>query len=162
MAFLLLLLPQMNTRSKKGFTLLEIMIAVGVIGLLAAIAIPSMRSARQKSRATRFAREIQAAGHAFVQYAMDNGGYPADKTPAQMPDGMAPYLAKFPWVENTVIGGQWDWDYQQFGVYAAVSVKSPDWNNTLMQQVDATFDDGNLSTGQFRSRTDGYMYVLEE
>lgn len=152
----------MNNVSRKGFTLLEIMIAVGIIGLLAAIAIPSMRSARQKSRVTRFAREIQAAGHAFVQYAMDNGDYPADKTPSQMPDGMADYLKGFPWANDTIIGGQWDWDFQQFGIYAGVSVYQPRFTVERMKQVDAVFDDGNLNTGQFRSRASGYIYILEE
>lgn len=137
------------------------MITVSIIGLLSAIGIPSMRGAGQNTRKTRFAREIKTAGHAFVQYAFAHGDYPADKTPGQMPDGMAEYLNKFPWDEKTVIGGQWDWDYEVFGIHAGVSVKSPNWGDEEMQEIDEMIDDGNLASGQFRKRSGGYIYILE-
>ncbi len=152
----------MKTVGKNGFTLLEIMIVGAIIGLLAALAIPSMFDAGIQTRARRFAREIKAAGHAFVQYAVENGDYPADTTPAQMPVGMAPYLKGFPWYGETVVGGHWDWDFEQFGTRAGVSVHAPNWNDEQMRLIDEVIDDGNLSTGQFRKRTAGYMYVLEE
>jgi prepilin-type N-terminal cleavage/methylation domain-containing protein len=152
----------MNVRINRGFTLVEVMIVVAIIGLLAALSVPAMLEAGTKTRARRFAREIKVAGHAFVQYASENGEYPADKTPAQMPDGMAAYLKGFPWAEETLIGGNWDWDYGVFGVHAGVSVQSPDWNDDYMTKIDSVIDDGNLNTGQFRKRTGGYMYILEE
>lgn len=141
---------------------MEIMIVVAIIGLLSSIGIPGMLRAGVESRNKRFASEIKTAGHAFVQYAFETGGYPADKLPAQMPDGMESYLSKLNWAEETVIGGNWDWDYQQFGVLAAVSVKDPNWDSSRMMKIDSIIDDGNLATGQFRSRANGYMYVLEE
>lgn len=138
------------------------MIVTAIIGLLAAMGIPKMLAAGQDTRAARFAREIKAAGHAFVQYAFEHGEYPADKTPAQMPAGMDDYLSGFPWSEETVIGGHWDWDYGVFGVIAGVSVKSPNWNDEQMQKIDARIDDGNLGSGHFRQRSGGYIYILEE
>jgi prepilin-type N-terminal cleavage/methylation domain-containing protein len=147
---------------KSGFTLVEIMIVVAIIGLLASLAIPSMLRAGQDTRKARFAREIQTAGHAFVQYIFDTGSYPRDKTPAQMPDGMADYLKGFPWASETVIGGNWDWDYQQFGVTAGISVHSPNWSDAEMVEIDQVIDDGDLSSGQFRKRSGGYIYIIEE
>jgi prepilin-type N-terminal cleavage/methylation domain-containing protein len=152
----------MSVFKKCGFTLVEIIIVVAIIGMLAAIGIPVMYKAGNKARANRFARDIHSAGHAFVQYSFVTGAYPADKTPAQMPAGMSAYLANFPWTEDTVVGGHWDWDYLQFGTKAAVSVHMPTWNDDRMQMIDDVMDDGNLSTGQFRKRSGGYMYVLEE
>ncbi|MBT8042577.1 MAG: type II secretion system GspH family protein [Pontiella sp.] len=150
-------------RLKRGFTLVEIMIVVALIGLLASIAVPTMLNASRTSRSKAIAKEIQTAGDAFIQYSFDHAGeYPADKTPAQMPSGMAPYLSKFPWTEETIVGGNWDWDYNVFGVTAAVSVKSPTWDDDLMTLVDEVLDDGDLGSGMFRTRGGGYMYVLEE
>ena len=153
---------RMNVPKKQGFTLVEIMIVVAIIGLLATLSVPAMLEAGTKTRARRFAREIRNAGHAFVQFAAENGDYPADKTPAQMPDGMAAYLKDFPWFEETVIGGHWDWDFGQFGFRAGVSVHQPDWDDDHMARIDAVIDDGSLATGQFRKRSGGYMYILEE
>jgi type IV pilus assembly protein PilA len=138
------------------------MIVVAIIGLLLAVSIPSMLRAGNQARKNRFAQEIRTAGHAFVQYSLEHGEYPADKTPAIMPDGMDEYLTRFAWTEETPVGGQWDWDYGVFGIHAAVSVKDPNWGSDKMQAVDSILDDGNLSTGQFRSRSGGYMYILEE
>jgi len=147
---------------KHGFTLVEIMITTSIIGLLASLSIPNMLKAGNNTRKARFARDIQTAGHAFVQYAFIHGDYPADKTPSQMPNGMADYLKAFPWSDQTVIGGQWDWDYEVFGVHAGVSVKSPNRTTEQMQEIDAMIDDGNLSSGSFRQRAGGYIYILEE
>jgi prepilin-type N-terminal cleavage/methylation domain-containing protein len=151
-----------NALSSKGFTLVEIMIVVAIIGLLAAIGIPNMLEAGQDTRTTRFAREIQIAGHAFVQYSFDHGDYPADKFPGQMPDGMTEYLSGFPWSEETVVGGRWDWDYGVFGITAGVSVQSPNWDAARMLDVDIKMDDGNLATGHFRQRPGGFIYIIEE
>ncbi len=82
--------------------------------------------------------------------------------PGQMADGMTTYLSGFYWGEDTVIGGRWDWDYEVFGIHAGVSVQSPNWGDEQMQKIDVKIDDGNLGTGQFRKRSGGYIYILEE
>ena len=56
-----------------GFTLVEIMIVVAIIGLLAAIAVPSFVRARQRSQATTILNEARMLGDALDQYALENG-----------------------------------------------------------------------------------------
>ena len=159
--FLLINKSMKGVHSKGGFTLVEIMITIAIIGLLASLGIPSLLKSGRNARATRFASEIKTAGHAFVRYSFEHGNYPEDKNPAEMPSGMTEYLNGFPWGEDTVIGGQWDWDYEVFGVHAGVSVNSPNLNEEQMQKIDSKIDDGDLGSGQFRSRSGGYIYILE-
>ena len=49
-----------------------------------------------------------------------------------------------------------------FGIVAAVSVYSTDWSASQVQKIDKRIDDGNLKSGHFRSRSGGYIYILEE
>ena len=58
---------------KKGFTLVEIMIVVAIIGLLAAIAIPSFMRARTTSQANACINNLRQIEAAKDQFALENG-----------------------------------------------------------------------------------------
>jgi prepilin-type N-terminal cleavage/methylation domain-containing protein len=150
-----------GNRSSSAFTLVELMIVVGIIGLLAAMAIPAFSRAGETARNNRFAADLRVACDAFIEYSVDTGGYPPDTTPGIMPNGMADYLRRVHWYEPTAIGGQWDWDNGQFGVKAGVSVYQPTASQAQLQRLDAAIDDGNLSTGSFRARDSGYISIIE-
>ncbi len=59
-------------RKTGGFTLVEIMIVVAIIGLLAAIAVPSFIRARGRAQATTVLNELRMADAAKDQYALEN------------------------------------------------------------------------------------------
>ena len=59
-------------RSKQGFTLVEIMIVVAIIGLLAAIAIPSFIKARENTYTQKQANNSRIVDAAKDQYLIDN------------------------------------------------------------------------------------------
>lgn len=58
---------------KKGFTLVEIMIVVAIIGLLAAIAIPSFMRARTTSQANACINNLRQIEAAKDQFALEQG-----------------------------------------------------------------------------------------
>jgi len=144
-----------------GFTLVEIMIVVGIIAILAAMAISSFAIARRNTRNVAFANDITKACNAFELYNLERGGYPADKWPGVIPGGMPEYLPKMDWTAQTPVGGYWDWDNAQFGFRAGVSVYQPGRTPSQMVEIDKLLDDGNLATGSFRSRAQGYIYIIE-
>lgn len=61
---------------RHGFTLLEIMIVVAIIGLLAAIAIPSFRKARETTRINVAKNDLRLIADAVGQLAFDTGRWP--------------------------------------------------------------------------------------
>ncbi|MBU26410.1 MAG: prepilin-type cleavage/methylation domain-containing protein [Gammaproteobacteria bacterium] len=58
--------------SKKGFTLVEIMIVVVIIGLLAAMAIPAFQKVRESSRASAMDNDARQIASAAQQYMLEN------------------------------------------------------------------------------------------
>src|SRR5436189_2337813 len=63
---------QLNTSRKSGFTLVEIMIVVAIIGLLAAIAIPNFIKAREASQKNACIANLKQLDGAKNTWALEN------------------------------------------------------------------------------------------
>ena len=63
---------QTKTKLNGGFTLVEIMIVVAIIGLLAAIAIPNFIKARNSSQRTACVLNLRAIEGAKANWSLDN------------------------------------------------------------------------------------------
>lgn len=89
-----------KNRKLKGFTLVEIMIVVLIIGILLAIAVPNFVKARERSRAKTCVGNLKQIDSAKEQYAMENKLADGDAVDgaALWGDGSTPgdYIKKVP------------------------------------------------------------------
>jgi prepilin-type N-terminal cleavage/methylation domain-containing protein len=155
-----------NLTYKYGFTLVEILIAVTIIGMLAAFIIPEIVMSLRSRENAECSRKLRTAVQAFELFSQETGGYPADRSPGVIPPEMADYY--FPyfkidwWGNATELGGRWDWDAGYHGFKFSVSICNPARSREQMDELDRMIDDGNLGSGSFRQVGTQYHYIIED
>jgi general secretion pathway protein G len=64
-------------RSQRGFTLIEIMVVVVILGILAGLIVPRIMSRPEEARRTKAALQIRSIESALKLYKLDSGVYPS-------------------------------------------------------------------------------------
>jgi type IV pilus assembly protein PilA len=146
---------------RRGFTLVEIMVVVVIIGLLAAVALPAFQRVRRRAVAARFVNDVRQIRDGATRYAMEQGGFPPNGVLGWHPNLRDYVPASLFQATTTPLGGVWDWDYQQNGITAAISVYQFTATDELLREVDRTLDDGDLSTGLFRRIGSKAVLIIE-
>jgi prepilin-type N-terminal cleavage/methylation domain-containing protein len=95
--------------TKRGFSLMEILIVIGIIAILGAVIYAPLKSARDKAYVGRSKMEFNSLNNALELYKIDHGDYPADVNRG-LPNGLEAYLAGENWPSAPWPGTVYDWD----------------------------------------------------
>jgi len=148
---------------KAGFSLVEIMITVSIIGIIAMLAYPAFTKIQRSARNSRFISDLRTFSQTFEMYSMETGLWPAAAAPGIVPLGLAGNFPRDAWITVNSIGGQWSWDVNNNGVVACIMVTGATANDLQMTIIDRRTDDGDLNTGLFRKLGAGqFIYILQE
>jgi general secretion pathway protein G len=86
-------------KNKKGFTLVELLVTMSIIGVLAAIGLGSFNTAQVRGRDAQRKSDLKQISHALELYYSDHGVYPsADliRANVEFTDGKTVYFKKIP------------------------------------------------------------------
>ncbi len=84
-------------RKNRGFTLIEMLVVMTIIGMVAAIAVPSLMNAIDRSRRSSTMADIRTLGTALERYAFDHHRYPVVDDMAALRGELEPdYIKKLP------------------------------------------------------------------
>ena len=148
----------------RGFTLIELMIVVTLIGVLAAVAVPHYQRYTEKARLTGMAVLLGTWAKEFSIWAQVYGKYPDDSHIVLPPEaGGELAIDSTTWLASTDLGGNWNWEGPDNYPYAGIAILGATANARQIIQFDQIIDDGNLATGKFRLTANGrHTYILNE
>ena len=154
--------------SIAGFTLVELMIVVAIIGIMNVIAIPSFRQARLNSIATRVAEDFRVYSGAFTMQAANTGQWPVRRARGRLPPELEGYIRREAFEAETLIGGNWRWvgpshkQIRKGKIRASLDIRNiRRANRELLVRIDQILDDGNLRSGQMRGKRSSLSMMLE-
>lgn len=146
----------------RGFTLVEIMVVVVIIGLLAALALPAFQRSQRASQNARAINDFRIFVQAFEVYNTQNGSWPPNASAGQIPTGMSRDFKEDAWQANpNVLGGRWNWDWDRPEFIAGVSISGATVTDAQLTEIDVKLDDGNLTTGFFQKIGSRVTYIIE-
>ena len=120
-------------RAKAGFTLIEIMVVIIILGILVGLIVPRFMEKPDKARIVKAKMQIESISAALKEYKLDSGEYPTTeqglqalvekpsigKIPKKYPEkGYLPKIPKDPWGNDYVYispGEQGDFDLISYG-----------------------------------------------
>ena len=122
-----------SKRNERGFTLIELMVVIVILGILAGLIIPRIMGRPDEARAAKARMQIESLETALKLYKLDNGSYPDTE------QGLRAL------VEAPVVGGL-DKSWRQGGYLEKGNVPKDPWDHDFVYVSPGAHGDFDLSS----------------
>ena len=146
-----------SSRRRRGFSLIELMTVMAVIGLLAALGIPRYREMKRRAFSANVASDFNTVRVAAYNYFADHSTYPPDGTAGAPPVALVPYLPQnfeFSNAIYTLDYDVWPSPLNPTQMVIGVTVTSPDQQLVNMIARNIRAGGMGLNVGN------GYTYIF--
>ena len=113
----------MKLPRKHGFTLVELLVVIGIIGLLIGILLPSLTRARAEAKRAVCLSNLRVLGQCYLEYVNENKGKGLFYFYSVKPPAGASFATSYWFAGNASYAGVYKWDVQQG--YLAKFFKNP-------------------------------------
>lgn len=125
--------PGISRQNEHGFSLVELLIVVGAIGILVNLSFPVFEHARKKAQVARIVSDFQTVRRMATDYFIKNGRWPAEAGEGIEPPELQTALARavrwdgrFPYDWDNLVGADNQSSQPESGVRVGFSVRTHD------------------------------------
>ncbi len=142
---------QRCSNTRRGFTLVELVVVVLILGILAAVAVPTVFNNREQAAVVSTMHDVQAIKDSVEMFQAQNGSLPGIAFDSFNTSAFDPYIdsrvftKRPPVTDYTTAGWIWHPSFPGYGPVIYVYDGDPDYD--LWQKIDDQYDNGDLETG---------------
>src|SRR6516225_3007911 len=107
---------------RRGFTLIEVLVVIAIIGLLIALLLPAVQAAREAARRAQCTNNLKQIALAAHNYHDQNGGFPMGNPFATFPGlwrgtGQSVFISMLPQLEQAPLFNSYNFWHTSYDVW---------------------------------------------